>query len=260
MARRQEHDQPIPKGAKEIEIGIEGSVRVLHQWKSCAKFDAAAQAAFTVNFTANFVGPRKLPCLLLAALIFFSGSCFGLGVDDDDEQAELAKLPPDQLARRACSLCHLYPEPSMLTRKNWREQILPRMSVELGIFPPTTPARPKAKSCAPGGSTRMCRGYRKSFGPRLSNSIFKRARISPCRKPDHPPIELGLKLFKASRRVFRQPPTTSLVKISPSTHRIYVGDDHSKKLNILDQTASCSAPSTSAIFPSMWSSPSAGST
>ena len=79
----------------------------------------------------------------------------------------------------------------MLPKKNWREQILPRMSVELGIFPPTTPARAKANSFARAGSTRM-RLASQELWPKIEGSLYLRtAPDRPLPQPDHPPIELG---------------------------------------------------------------------
>ena len=123
----------------------------------------------------------------------------------------------------------------MLTRKNWSEQILPRMSVELGIFPPDY------SGSTEGEILRARRIYPdvpripKELWPKIERFYLQSPPDQPLPQADRAPIELGLRLFKAMPAAIRQePPTTTLVKISPSTHRIYVGDDYSKKLTILD--------------------------
>ena len=155
--------------------------------------------------------------------------------EDEDEQAQMAKLPPAELTQRACSLCHLFPEPSLLTRDNWRDQILPRMSVELGVFPPDY------STTSEGDLLRARKIYPeipripKELWPKIERYILETAPTQPWPQSPPPVIGLELPLFRLEPQRFRQsPPTTTLVKISPRSHRIYLGDDHSKTLSILD--------------------------
>ncbi len=172
-------------------------------------------------------------CLLLAAR--WEPLQAAVSTMDEDEQAELTKLPPEALTRRACSMCHLFPEPSMLTKKNWREQILPRMSVELGIFAPDYSSSSegellKARHIYPDAPRIPA-----ELWPKIEEYILQTAPNEPLPQAAHAPIELGLNLFQPSvARYTQNPPTTTLVKISSKSHRLFVGDDHAKTLSVLD--------------------------
>src|SRR5215475_15632869 len=42
----------------------------------------------------------------------------------------------EKLARQVCATCHLFPEPQVLDKKTWQEQVLPCMETLLGVSPP----------------------------------------------------------------------------------------------------------------------------
>jgi hypothetical protein len=159
-----------------------------------------------------------------------------ISYDDDDDTAAAPKMSPGEAAaRRACSICHVYPDPSMLDRKHWQEQILPRMSVQLGV------ARPDYSSSPEGELIRERKIYPEQpripveDWPLIEEFYLANAPEKPLPQIPHAPIELGLKYFEMEPPHFRlNPPTTTLVRISTNTHRLFVGDDHSKSLYILD--------------------------
>lgn len=156
--------------------------------------------------------------------------------EGDDEDDALAKLPaPERAARKACILCHLFVEPNMLTRTNWATQILPRMQVRLGV------AKPDFASSPEGEIIRARKVYTErpltpvEDWPLIEEYYLKNAPEKPLPQDPKPPIGVGLKLFKTDRPRLRfDPPSTTLVKISPATRRIYVGDDKSQRLAMLD--------------------------
>ncbi len=158
---------------------------------------------------------------------------YGEGDDADDP---LAKLPPgERAARKACTMCHLFVEPNMLTRTNWAEQILPRMQVRLGV------AKPDFASSPEGEIIRARKVYTEhplvpiSDWPLIAEYYLTNAPEKALPQDPKPPISVGLKLFKTDPPKLRfEPPSTTLVKISPGTRRIYVGDDKSQKLAMLD--------------------------
>ncbi len=43
------------------------------------------------------------------------------------------KETPEALAHRYCSACHMFPEPSLLDKKSWRDGVLPQMAFRMGI-------------------------------------------------------------------------------------------------------------------------------
>ena len=47
------------------------------------------------------------------------------------------------LASQVCGACHLCPDPSVVDKKCWREQILPRMETRLGVSPPDYNSSPE---------------------------------------------------------------------------------------------------------------------
>lgn len=155
--------------------------------------------------------------------------------DEDDEPAAWAKLSPEQLTRRACSICHIYPEPGLLTKKNWREQILPRMSVELGVFAPDYSSSPEGELLRQKKIYSEIPRIPKELWPKIEEYILSTAPDQPAPQEAHPEIGIGMHMFEVIPPRFRQaPPTTTLVKISPKSHRLFVGDDHSKKLSVLN--------------------------
>ena len=45
------------------------------------------------------------------------------------------ETPGRELARQYCSACHLFPEPQLLTKREWAHNVLPQMASWLGIEP-----------------------------------------------------------------------------------------------------------------------------
>ncbi len=178
-------------------------------------------------------------CSLLACLALLqAASPAGSNPYDEEEDApQDTKLSPGEKAtRRACTLCHLFVEPSMLTRKNWEEQILPRMKVRLGVAIPDYAANPE------GELIRARKIYTDkpliptNDWPLIEQWILTNAPVAPLPQQPHPEIGLGLRTFVTAPPRYRvATPRTTLVKISPSSHRIYVGDDGEQSLAILDQ-------------------------
>ena len=41
----------------------------------------------------------------------------------------------EELAHIHCSGCHLFPEPALLSRKSWKDGVLPEMAYRLGVRP-----------------------------------------------------------------------------------------------------------------------------
>ncbi len=179
-------------------------------------------------------GCGLLACLCLLQAAAPTGSN---PYDEDEDSPQDAKLPPgERAARKACTICHVFPEPSLLTKKNWAEQILPRMKVRLGV------AIPDYASSTEGELIRARKIYTDkplipySDWPLIEQWILTNAPVDPLPQQPHPEIEIGLKTFKTEPPRYRvATPRTTLVKISPSTHRIYVGDDGEQSLAILDQ-------------------------
>jgi hypothetical protein len=141
----------------------------------------------------------------------------------------------ERAARRACTMCHLFVEPDMLTRKNWAEQILPRMKARLGV------AKPDYASSPEGELIRSRKIYREepmvpvTDWPLIERYYLDRAPEKAVPQDAKPEIQIGLRHFRADPPQVRLgPPTTSLVRIDPDKRRIFMGDDRSRQLLVLD--------------------------
>ena len=188
------------------------------------------------------VWPSVLPAAL--ALGWLAARCVGAGdtppkpivYDDEDESPALANLPRgERAARRACTICHLFPDPSLLDKKNWYEQILPRMKVELDI------AKPDYSTSPDGELLRQRHIYPDQpripveDWPWIEEYYLQHAPDAPVPQDPRPEIKVGLPQFSVEpSRLRLLPPSTTLVKISPKTHRLYVGDDHTQSLSVLN--------------------------
>ena len=122
-------------------------------------------------------GAISVFCIFLVSILQEMHGANVTGVEDEGQQVDLAKLSPEALTRRACTICHMYTEPSMLTKKNWREQILPRMGVELGIFPPDYSKSPE------GELLRSKHIY--PDAPRIPKELWPRSFKQASRSPEH---------------------------------------------------------------------------
>lgn len=155
---------------------------------------------------------------------------------DDDEADPLAKLPPgERAARKACTICHVFVEPSMLTHTNWAVQILPRMMCELGVAKPDYASSPEGELIRARGIYPEKPRIPVEDWPLIEAYYLKNAPALPLPQEPHAEITLGLKGFKTEQPRFRQhPPATTMVRISAKSHRIYVGDEQAQSLSLLN--------------------------
>lgn len=157
--------------------------------------------------------------------------------DDEEEAAPAAtKMPPGEAAaRRACAMCHVFPTPDMLDKKHWKEQVLPRMQVRLGVAQPDYSTTPDAELIKQRGIYAETPMIPVEQWPLIEQWVLDSAPENPLPLDPRPEITVGLSLFKTEPPRFRtKEPSTTLVKISPKRHQIYVGDDKEKALFILN--------------------------
>lgn len=175
---------------------------------------------------------------LALAMVFLAASWIAQGQNpyDDEDESPPAMAPGEAAARRACTMCHLFVEPNMLTRSNWEQQILPRMMVRLGV------AVPDYSSSAEGNLIKARRIYPDrpmipvDDWPLIEKYYLDHAPVQPVPQDPRPPIGIGLKLFKTELPHFRTPvPTTTMVHVWPERRQILVGDERTQALAFLDQ-------------------------
>jgi hypothetical protein len=147
----------------------------------------------------------------------------------------VATHPGEELARRACASCHLFPEPGVVDQRTWKEQILPRMETRMGVSPPDYSSSPE------GELLRSLRIYpdepmvTQADWDAIHDYYIRTAPVKALPQPPRAEIQIGLPRFKTRFARFRHaPPATTLVRIQPEEKRIYFGDDFAKALTVLD--------------------------
>lgn len=148
---------------------------------------------------------------------------------------EAAVRPGEKLARQVCSGCHVFPEPDVVDKKAWKEQILPRMETRLGVSPPDyggSPEGPLLKSLKIYPDQPL---IPKSDWDSIVDYYMNAAPDSPLPQAPRADIKVGLKQFTVTPVPFRhKPPLTTMAQIGRSGSRIFLGDDQTKSLDILD--------------------------
>lgn len=141
------------------------------------------------------------------------------------------------MATQVCGACHLFPDPSVVDKKTWAEQILPRMETRLGVSPPDYNSSPE------GQLIKELKIYpeqpliTKAQWDAIFEYYVSAAPEKPLPQHPRPPIEVGLPLFDATPGRFGfVPALTTLVSINPANHTIMLGDEKAKIIAILDAT------------------------
>jgi hypothetical protein len=138
------------------------------------------------------------------------------------------------LAQQYCSACHIFPEPDLLDKKTWRNQTLHRMKIRMGLAPDQFDRAPEADLLKKAGIYLTSPMLPLEQWNAITNYYIQTApEIAPPQDP-RPEIQVGMKHFAAERPKYRRAtPSTTLVKVSPQTGRIYMGDANTKSLDIL---------------------------
>ena len=141
------------------------------------------------------------------------------------------------LARQYCSSCHLFPEPHLLTKREWAHHILPQMAVWLGMEPINYEGEKDGKLLEASGifPTAPMLGEKEWFA--IWDYYVDNAPSQSRAPPSSPTISVGLKNFRARKFNFHQgAPMTSLVKIDSAQKRLFVGDSFAGILAAIDST------------------------
>ncbi len=124
-------------------------------------------------------------------------------------------------AKRLCTLCHLYADPSVLDQATWRDEALPLMAKMLGIK--------SSLGTTPEGQ-QMLKDWED-----ICNFIYTSAPTNALEQLPHTSIDLGLRQFQPVPSAYRpQNPATTLLKVDPIRNLIFVGNSDSQKLDVLD--------------------------
>lgn len=134
-------------------------------------------------------------------------------------------LSGEELSRAYCGACHLYPEPGLLTKREWIHHVLPQVALRVGIEPANYDSLQDGKILQAAGLF--------PSEPMLSEADWfaiwdyykATAPETPLPPPDQPGARSELPQFRARKVNFHQGmPMISLVKVDPAQQRLYVGD------------------------------------
>lgn len=168
--------------------------------------------------------------LLASAVILLSPLSLTAEADSDAE-ADRGQL----LARGYCSTCHLYPEPELLDKKTWDAGALALMELRLGIAPLDFDRHPDGEILKGSGVIPAEGLISAPDWNAITNFYLSRAPTSPLPQEKRPEITVGLDLFSMRPPTYRRPvPTSTLLQVSQSGDRIFLGDAQAKTLDILN--------------------------
>jgi hypothetical protein len=184
------------------------------------------------------LGHRRWAITLLSMALFVSGQQPPSAAEAElrnSQKPTAANIDGENLARQVCTSCHLFPEPQVLDKQTWQEQVLPRMEAMLGVSPPDYSSSPE------GELLRQLHIYPDNAAigeadwEKIVSYITNAAPEQPLPQEPHPEIRVGLKQFTASAARFRfAPPATTLAAVSAQRNMIFVGDDLTRSIAMLD--------------------------
>jgi len=145
----------------------------------------------------------------------------------------------EELAKVVCNSCHLQPAPEQLDKVTWALEVLPRMTYWLGGLPFDYDHHPGGAVVREAGIIPQAPLIGVQDWRAICVYILESAPSVLVRSNPAPVIHSGLSLFQPVTAAYRRdPPMTTLVKIDPQHHQLYVGDAGTgmlEQLNALGQ-------------------------
>lgn len=181
----------------------------------------------------SIFGSTATKCLALGLMV-----CIGLFYD----KPNLISPPDDgeRLARAWCGSCHQYPEPAILDRATWSEQVMPRMALYLGHYPDESVRAGLFEHGVGGHLVREADIFPEK--PRLSaadlekiKAFYQKNAPQHLTNPQTAPLPSTLNTFHPrfpSAKI--APPGTSMLRFA-TNGSILVGDAYSQKLLVFDR-------------------------
>ena len=127
------------------------------------------------------------------------------------------------LAMNICGVCHLFPQPELLDRHTWTNQIKPLMRIRMGVAALENNPSPDARTLMEQWNA-IWEDYYAVAAPE----------IAPAQDP-RPPIVPDLGLFKAEDPKYEVTNGyATMIQIDSEAHQIYVGNAIKKCLDVLD--------------------------
>ena len=159
--------------------------------------------------------PFLLPAIL-ATLLWQETASLGQA---DAPSVDLTRA--EALARQHCAACRLFPEPALLDKKTWGNQVMPRMAIRMGLSPESINRHPEADALWKSG--------RFPKEPILSQADYRaiaayyqaKAPAQPVAQKTVAPIGLKLSQFTARPSRFRRKVgAVNLVRIDEQRRQI----------------------------------------
>jgi len=142
-----------------------------------------------------------------------------------------------ELARQYCSACHLFPEPQLLTKREWAHHVLPQMARWLGIEPFDYEGEKDGKLLQEAGIFPSSPILPEEDWFTIWNYYVSNAPSTPLAPIPRPKPVVGLEKFRARKFNFHSgAPMISMVKIDAAQKRLFVGDSFAGMLAAVDAT------------------------
>jgi len=142
-----------------------------------------------------------------------------------------------ELARAYCSACHLFPEPKLLTKREWAHHVLPQMARWLGVEPFDYEGEKDGRILEEAGVFPSSSMIPEDDWFAIWNYYVANAPSVQPESPARPPPRAGLENFRVRKFNFHSgAPMVSLVKIDEANHRLFVGDSFAGMLAAVDAT------------------------
>ncbi len=133
-----------------------------------------------------------------------------------------------------CQLCHLLPEPGMLDRRTWRDELLPKMRFFTGLSAPLTNYFQDLDILLAANVFPKAPMMSEETWKAIAEYYVSHAPEKLSAPPETHPIRLGLKQFSATPAKFRRtPPLTTLVKVLPGARGIMMADATFQGIDLL---------------------------
>ena len=141
----------------------------------------------------------------------------------------------ETLARTYCVACHVFPEPHLLTKTEWRHYIMPQVALRMGVEPANYESIPEGKIIQAASLYPVSPMISQADWLAIWDWIQSAAPSTPPPPPPKPKLEVNLDQFRVRKINFTTGmPMISLVKMNAARQRLYVGDIFAGILATLD--------------------------
>lgn len=185
--------------------------------------------------------PANLAAVLILAVAATARAAeAGGGSDQVATAAPVSANVTGRIAAQSfCQTCHLLPEPGMLDKRTWREELLPKMRFFTGMTPPTTNAFRDLDILLRSDVFPATPMMPEKIWESIADYYISAAPDALVSTQDQSKIAVGLNLFSVVPARFRRgPPHTTMVRIDPVRHAIAMGDAQFQGVDFLDERGS----------------------